>query len=278
MKTCSKIRACALALIGPIGLALAGCSGTEPSNYYLLSTLPAPESPIRAVPSDQLAVGVGPVSLPMYLDRPQLVTRASPNRLDLAEFDRWAEPVQDMFSRTLAENVSALIGSDLVYVLPRRRTPELDYQVSVEVFRFDRGAEGEVKLLARWTITEDNEETSLITRRSMIIEPTPPDSEAEAVIVALSRAVESLGREIARDLQGLAGQAASQAASQAATSSYDVMRIQNALRVQGYDPGPADGVVGPRTRAAIRRYQADQGAQVTGEPSRRLQDLLTGQS
>lgn len=270
MKTYSKIRACALALIGPIGLALAGCSGTEPSNYYLLSTLPAPESPIRATPSNQLAVGVGPVSLPMYLDRPQLVTRASPNRLDLAEFDRWAEPVQDMFSRSLAENVSALIGSDLVYVLPRRRTPELDYRVAVEVFRFDRGAEGEVKLLARWTITKDNEETSLITRRTMIIEPTPPDSEAEAVIVALSRAVESLGREIARDLQGLAGQAAT-----SSTSIYDVTRIQNSLRVQGYDPGPADGVVGPRTRAAIRRYQADQGAKVTGEPSRRLQDMLT---
>lgn len=270
MKTCSKMRAWALALIGPVSWALAGCSGTEPSNYYLLSTLPAPESPIRATPTDQLAVGVGPVSLPMYLDRPQLVTRASPNRLDLAEFDRWAEPVQDMFSRTLAENVSALIGSDLVYVLPRRRTPELDYRVAVEVFRFDRSPEGEVKLLARWTITEDNEDTSLITRRSMIIEPTPPDSEAEEVILALSRAVEDLGREIARDLQGLAGQAA--------TSSYDVVRIQNALRVQGYDPGPADGVVGPRTRAAIRRYQSDHGAEVTGEPSRRLQEMLTGRS
>ena len=83
-----------------------------------------------------------------------------------------------------------------------------------------------------------------------------------------------MGREIARDLQGLAGQAASQAAT-SSTSSYDVTRIQNSLRVQGYDPGPADGVVGPRTRAAIRRYQADQGAKVTGEPSRRLQDMLT---
>ncbi len=273
MKTCSKIRACALVLIGPIGWALAGCSGTEPSNYYLLSSLPAPESPIRAAPSDQLAVGVGPVSLPMYLDRPQLVTRASANRLDLNEFDRWAEPVQDMFSRTLAENVSALIGSDLVYVLPRRRTPELDYRVAVEVFRFDRSPEGEVELLARWTITADDDETSLITRRSMIIEPTPPGSEAESVIVALSRAVEDLGREIARDLQGLATQAAT-----ASAATYDVVRIQNALRFEGYDPGPADGVVGPRTRAAIRRYQADHGIEVTGEPSRNLQDRLTGRS
>lgn len=267
MMTCPKIRSLALALVG---LALAGCSGSEPANYYLLSNLPAPETPIRATSSDQLAVGVGPVSLPMYLDRPQLVGRASPNRLNLAEFDRWAEPLQDMFSRTLAENLSALIGTDLVYVMPRRHMPELDYQVAVEVFRFDRSADGKVKLLARWTILADDNATTLLTRRSMIIEPTPPESDPEAVIVALSRTVETLGREIARDLQSLAGQAT--------TSSYDVTRIQNALRFKGYDPGPADGVMGPRTRDAIRRYQADHGTQVTGEPSRRLQDLLTGTS
>lgn len=267
MMTCPKIPSLVLALIG---LVLAGCSGSEPSNYYLLSALPAPETPIRATSSDQLAVGVGPVSLPMYLDRPQLVSRASPNRLDLAEFNRWAEPLQDMFSRTLAENLSALIGSDLVYVLPRRHVPELDYQVAVEVFRFDRSADGQVKLLARWTILTDDEATALLTRRSMIIEPAPPESDPEAIIVALSRTVETLGREIARDLQGLAGQTA--------TSSYDVTRIQNALRFKGYDPGPADGVLGPRTRNAIRRYQADHGTQVTGEPSRRLQDMLTGTS
>jgi hypothetical protein len=267
MMTRPKLRSLVFALIA---MALAGCAGSEPSNYYLLSALPAPETPIRATPSDQLAVGVGPVTLPMYLDRPQLVTRASPNRLDLAEFNRWAEPLQDMFPRTLAENLSALIGTDLVYVLPRRRVPELDYQVAVEVFRFDRSADGEVKLLARWTISTNEQAATLLTRRTMITEPTSPGSSPEDVIVALSRAVETLGREIARDLQGLDGQAS--------TSSYDVTRIQNALQSKGYDPGPSDGVVGPRTRNAIRRYQADHGARVTGEPSRRLQDMLTGTS
>ena len=86
MMNSTKMRSLAFALIA---MTLAGCAGTEPSNYYLLSALPAPETPIRATPSDQLAVGVGPVTLPMYLDRPQLVTRASPNRLDLAAFNKF---------------------------------------------------------------------------------------------------------------------------------------------------------------------------------------------
>jgi hypothetical protein len=50
----------------------------------------------------------------------------------------------------------------------------------------------------------------------------------------------------------------------------DVQRIQTLLRGLGYAPGASDGVVGPRTKAAIQRYQADEGLQVTGEPTSTL--------
>ena len=43
--------------------------------------------------------------------------------------------------------------------------------------------------------------------------------------------------------------------------------IQKGLNTLGYDPGPADGVMGGRTRAAIRDYQKDQGVPVDGQPS-----------
>ena len=45
----------------------------------------------------------------------------------------------------------------------------------------------------------------------------------------------------------------------------EVARIQAALAQLGYDPGPADGVMGPRTRAAIAAFQADYGLEVTSE-------------
>ena len=40
--------------------------------------------------------------------------------------------------------------------------------------------------------------------------------------------------------------------------------IQQGLRNEGFDPGPPNGLVGPRTRAAIRRWQAARGASPTG--------------
>ena len=254
--------ACALMLA-----ALAACSASQPSNYYMLSAIPTPESPVQPASSDQLAVGIGPVSLPGYLDRPQLVTRASANRLDLSEFNRWAEPLQDMFSRTLAENLSAMVGTDLVYVLPQRHIPELDYVVAVEVLRFDRSANGEVELLARWSVLMGNESATLVARKALIVEPVVPSDSPEATIVAMSGAVESLSREIARDLQGIV--------QHMSMSTFNLRAIQEALKSTGYDPGPVDGVIGPRTRHAIRRFQDEHGIQVTGEPSGRLQNMLT---
>ena len=81
------------------GLALAGCADGQPTRFYTLSPLEA--SPCGASPTTMpdLTVGVGPVTLPTYLDRPQLVTRAGGNRMVLADFDSWVEPLPGMFAR-----------------------------------------------------------------------------------------------------------------------------------------------------------------------------------
>lgn len=43
--------------------------------------------------------------------------------------------------------------------------------------------------------------------------------------------------------------------------------VQNALAAAGYNPGPADGVIGPRTRQALRDFQKAKGLKVTGTPT-----------
>ena len=53
-----------------------------------------------------------------------------------------------------------------------------------------------------------------------------------------------------------------------------VAGIQRELIRNGYAPGPADGVEGPRTRAAIRAWQRDAGLPQTGRASRELLESL----
>src|SRR5262249_7597031 len=66
-------------------------------------------------------------------------------------------------------------------------------------------------------------------------------------------------------------------ASPGATSAVDpttVREIQAELQRGGYDTGPVDGRLGPRTRAAIREYEQQNGLRVDGSPSRSLLDHM----
>jgi uncharacterized lipoprotein YmbA len=80
---------------------------------------------------------VGPITFPKYLDRPQIVTRASRKHLTLGEFDRWAGLLQGNVSRVLAEKLALLIPTDhiLLQAWPRATNP--DYQVRGEVLHFE---------------------------------------------------------------------------------------------------------------------------------------------
>jgi uncharacterized lipoprotein YmbA len=144
----------------------------------------------------ELTVGVGPVALPPYLDRPQLVTRAGGNRMVLADFDSWVEPLQGMFARVLGENL-ALLGTDDVLMLPQRRDFALDRQVEVEVTRFDVDDAGNAVLDARWWVYGRNGDKLLRSGRSTISEPAAVDDHTAAA-AALSRALGTMSEEIGR--------------------------------------------------------------------------------
>jgi peptidoglycan hydrolase-like protein with peptidoglycan-binding domain len=53
-----------------------------------------------------------------------------------------------------------------------------------------------------------------------------------------------------------------------------VKQVQAALNVAGYSAGPADGALGPKSRAAISRYQSDNNLGATGEINTELLTTL----
>lgn len=190
----TRFRACAALAAG---LALAGCADSQPTRFYTLSTLAgAPGGAPPAILPD-ITVGVGPVTLPAYLDRPQLVTRAGGNRVVLADFDSWAEPLDGLFARTLAENLALLLGTDDVLLLPQRRPTRLAYQVEVDVARFDVDTSGSAHLDARWWVFGRDGEKLLRSGRATITEPAQA-GDYTAAATSLSRALGALSTEIAK--------------------------------------------------------------------------------
>ena len=197
------LHARALAPCGVALLVLSGCLGSPPTQFYLVPPLTGTDTaPPASAERRDLTLGVGPVTVPPYLDRPQLVTRASRAKLVLADLDQWAAPLHDTIARVLAENLSLLIPTERVALAPWPRTIDPDYQVTVDVLQFDRGPGGEVVLAARWSLLDrDGKERVLRTAR---LSQAAGGTDYEAAVTAMGRTLEALARDIAATLRSMA--------------------------------------------------------------------------
>jgi uncharacterized lipoprotein YmbA len=175
-------------------LVIAGCSQSPPTEFYTLSGMQLPPGGLSA---PRTVVGIGPVTLPDYLDRPQIVTRASGNRVILASFHSWVEPVDGMFTRVLVGNISSLLATDNVVTLPQRRLMPLDYQVEIDVTRFDADLSGRAVLDARWRVFGKDGDRLVEEGRSTIVEPVAEPGSYEAIVAAMSKALARMSSTIA---------------------------------------------------------------------------------
>jgi len=170
---------------------LAGCGVTQPARYYILT--PVEDIGTKNAPGP--ALGIGPVAFPGYLDRPEIAHRSGANQLQFADSDRWAEPLKTTFSRTLAENLAVMLPTDRINLYPWARSTRIDYQITVDVARFDADASGMVVLMASWEIIRPDD-GSVISRHRQTYTEAAGGMVYPAIVASQSRAVERLARDI----------------------------------------------------------------------------------
>jgi hypothetical protein len=191
---------------------LAGCAVSDPTLYYTLGQpgVRAADSPGSASSSrnsatgtDTVGIGVGPVIVPVYLARSQIVTRTTSDQLDLAMFHRWAEPLQDGIARVLAEEIGARVPTDRILIYPWRGVVggSLQYQVIVAIVRFDGRPGSDITLDTRWRILGTNGD-ELTFKRSRVVEPVAGDG-YEPMVAAMTRALLTLGEQIAAEIRAV---------------------------------------------------------------------------
>lgn len=191
-------------LFGFVLLFVLGCASSPPPRFYTLNSLQEGGIGPRESSSDQgLVIVVGPIQFPEYLDRAEVVTRSSGNKIMVSDFDLWAGSLPEDFSRTLAENLSVLLATESVFVYPRLRPGLAKFQITLDVIRFDGSLGGDVSLIVRWAILEGKERKVVSLRKSVIIEPSGGKG-YEGMVAADSRALEKLSREMADAIKALA--------------------------------------------------------------------------
>lgn len=131
-------------------LVVCGCASPEPA-YYTLAARPG-----RTLSGGPASLELRRVGLPAYLDRPELVRRGGDYRLEIADGERWGEPLGNLITRILAENLATRLPDVTVFPqgalsLAGRAVVEVDVQ------QFEADANGSVTLLAQIAVRGDGD-------------------------------------------------------------------------------------------------------------------------
>ena len=181
-----------LALL-PVALVAAACIKMGPTadvtRYFLL----APVADAATITAGGPMIGVGPVTIPSYLDRTAIVTRVGPSEVNPAETHRWAEPFRSMLQQTLAANLTVELHASRALVYPWRRTLEPSIVFEVDILRFEPALDGTVTLEAVWVAIVDGQEREGSTTVSESIGGAGPDAQ----VAAMSRLLGQLSAELA---------------------------------------------------------------------------------
>jgi uncharacterized lipoprotein YmbA len=161
-----------------ICISVMGCQkNTPPVSFYALT----PMTTSDVLPGGQqtfkdVTIGIGPITFPRTLQRPQIVTRPSANRLELSEFHRWGGDLKQDFLNILVQNISMIMGSNQVFKYPWSNSFEPRYRVTLDVNQFDGRLGGSVLLNIIWEIKQGelgNEKIEI--KRSIIEQPVSGD-------------------------------------------------------------------------------------------------------
>lgn len=178
---------------------LTGCIGgtSQKSSYYVFTPSEKPAAMQDIVSG--ISIGVGPVKIPEFLDRPEIVTRQDGNRLKVNDFHRWGDSLESQITYVLVENLSVQLDTDNIVTYPWERPFAPEYQLYVDFRRFDGNPGDPLTLQAMWWIVKTDDEKKIITQRSSITIPTSNRS-IEEYVSSQNTALEKLSRAIAEIL------------------------------------------------------------------------------
>lgn len=190
---------CSIVLL-PV-LMVMGCGASSPPvTYYILNPMDYHDPLAGQTELGTLVLGIGPIHIPAYLDRGQMVTRTGANRLKVDDFHRWAAPLQGEISRVLVENLEQLTAIEHYEIYPWAVGQRPDVAVELEIQAFEGQPDGSVLLdgtmvLYDWRNAQPKSRSGSfhITRHGIA-------GDYAAMVAAQSQALIELSRQIGEDI------------------------------------------------------------------------------
>ncbi len=172
-----------------IAVFAAGCT-SAPSKFYTLNSAAVSDGKSQA----NYAIVVGPVSVPAEVDRPQFTVQVAPNRVEIDEFNRWAEPLNENIARVIAVDLSTLLGTPRVAAVSLANF-EPAYRVTIDIQKFESEPGRAAQVEAVWVVRK-SVGGIIFSGRTDANEPVKADG-YDALAAAHSRALARISSDIA---------------------------------------------------------------------------------
>lgn len=198
-------------------IALAGCFGLnrgDPSQrHFVLGLGRSPAGAEGTGPAGEVpgvSVGLRALRLAEYLESPLIVVRRGPHRIELSEFHRWGEALDQGINRTVAGYMRGLGPFRSVDYAPWPTRSAVDYVIQLQILRFEGSAPdgvtvtaGEALLLASWEILRGGDGAMLARGTTEYHGPGWALGDYDGLVGLLETGLSELAHDVATALAGL---------------------------------------------------------------------------
>ncbi len=172
----------------------AGCASPPPKFYTLSPTVPV----TATANTSNLAIVVGPISIPAVVDVPEIVVTRAANQVSLDEFHRWASPLRNNIAQVVTANLAVILGTSRVSPI---LSLDADFRVIIDVQTFESTPGDAATLSAVWLVRRIKDGKTE-TGRTSVRESTAGQDYA-ALAGAHSRALNRLSQDVANAIRAL---------------------------------------------------------------------------
>nr|WP_294521831.1 PqiC family protein [uncultured Rhodopila sp.] len=176
---------------------LAACSSPDP-RLYTIASLPG-----TAVSGAPRVVSLHTVGIARYLQRNQIVQTSEDYRVVLRGTEWWAEPLDAMLTRVLAQDLTERLPQTTVYTSAGAVTGSPEATIEVELSRLDVDRAGNLLLIGQASVSFKSQPAP--DTRTLRISQPPPSPGVEGQIAATSTAIAQVADEIAQMLAAAPG-------------------------------------------------------------------------
>jgi len=181
---------------------LCGClsiPNSQTPRFYMLDSINENQVNKKFNIVPDIIIGVGPVGIPEYQDRPQIVTQDKNKMLIFAQFDRWGEPLDLALKRAISEDLNAILPGAIIKIFPWNLDIHIKYQLIIDVIQLESEMDKDLFFVVQWTAIDYETKKVLFIKRSELRQPIIPHNYS-GIAKALSAACAELSSEIANTL------------------------------------------------------------------------------